>query len=86
MTRLLRRIATAAAAALRQPDLVARSGGEELIVSSCRPIRWARFDVAERIRAAGAVPTAAVAGFRGRHDVSVGVASLLFRDAVARLR
>jgi diguanylate cyclase len=92
---LLRRIAAASAASLRQPDLLARFGGEELIVFLPQTDPLGALDVAERIRER-------VQGLRlpwqGREvgtTVSVGVASLgadlpsldaVIHDADAALR
>lgn len=73
---LLRRIATAAAAALRQPDLVARSGGEELIVFLPQTDPLGALDVAERIRARVQDLRLPWQGFEVGTTVSVGVAPL----------
>jgi diguanylate cyclase (GGDEF)-like protein len=73
---LLRRIALAAAASLRQPDLLARFAGEELIVFLPQTDPLGALDVAERIRRQVQALRLAWQGAEVGTTVSIGVAPL----------
>ena len=73
---LLRRIAAATAASLRQPDLLARFGGEELIVFLPQTDPLGALDVAERIRTRVEALRLPWQGLEVGTTVSVGVAPL----------
>lgn len=73
---LLRRIAAAAAASLRQPDLVARFGSEELIVFLPQTDPLGALDVAERIRTRVQALRLPWQGLEVGTTVSIGVAPL----------
>ena len=73
---LLRRIALAAAGSLRQPDLLARFGGEELVVFLPQTDPLGALDVAERIRSQVQALRLAWQGLEVGTTVSIGVAPL----------
>jgi diguanylate cyclase len=73
---LLRRIAAAAAASLRQPDLLARFGSEELIVFLPQTDPLGALDVAERIRVRVQALRLPWQGIEVGTTVSIGVAPL----------
>ena len=73
---LLRRIAAATAASLRQPDLVARFGSEELIVFLPQTDPLGALDVAERIRVRVQALRLPWQGVEVGATVSIGVAPL----------
>jgi len=73
---LLRRIAHAAAGSLRQPDVLARFGGEELIVFLPQTDPLGALDVAERIRAQVQGLRVPWQGAEVGTTVSIGVAPL----------
>jgi diguanylate cyclase (GGDEF)-like protein len=73
---LLRRIASAAAGSLRQPDVLARFGGEEMIVFLPQTDPLGALDVAERIRAQVQALRMDWQGMDVGTTVSVGVAPL----------
>lgn len=92
---LLRRIAAAAASSLRQPDLLARFGGEELIVFLPQTDPLGALDVAERIRMRVQALRLPWEGQEVGTTVSIGVAPLrsempsldwMIHDADAALR
>jgi diguanylate cyclase (GGDEF)-like protein len=92
---LLRRIAAAAACSLRQPDLLARFGGEELIVFLPQTDPLGALDVAERIRVRVQALRLPWQGQEVGTTVSIGVAPLrsempsldwMIHDADAALR
>ena len=70
------RIAAAAAASLRQPDLLARFGGEELIVFLPQTDPLGALDVAERIRTRVQALRLPWQGLEVGTTVSIGVAPL----------
>lgn len=73
---LLRRIAAATAASLRQPDLVARFGSEELIIFLPQTDPLGALDVAERIRLRVQALRLPWQGAEVGTTVSVGVVAL----------
>ena len=73
---LLRRIALAAAASLRQPDVLARFGGEELAVFLPQTDPLGALDVAERIRVQVQALRVPWQGLEVGTTVSIGVAPL----------
>jgi diguanylate cyclase (GGDEF)-like protein len=73
---LLREMAAAAARSLRQPDLLARFGGEELIVFLPHTDPLGALDVAERIREQVAMLQLPWQGQNVGTTVSIGVAAL----------
>jgi diguanylate cyclase (GGDEF)-like protein len=73
---VLKAIALKARSGLRQPDLVARYGVEELVVFLPHTDPMGALDVAERIREAAAGIRLRRPGLELRSTVSVGVASL----------
>lgn len=73
---LLRRIAAATAASLRQPDQLARFGGEELVVFLPQTDPLGALDVAERIRIRVEALRLPWQGLEVGTTVSIGVASL----------
>jgi diguanylate cyclase len=73
---LLRRIARAAAASLRQPDVAARYDGEELAVFLPQTDPLGALDVAERIRTQVQALCLPWQGAQVRTTVSIGVAPL----------
>lgn len=73
---LLRRIAATTAASLRQPDLLARFGGEELIVFLPQTDPLGALDVAERIRLRVQSLRLVWQGLEVGTTVSIGVAPL----------
>ena len=81
---LLRRIAAAAAASLRQPDLrgALRQRGADRLPAADRPARRARRGRAHPRARAGAAP--ALAGRRGRHDGQHRRRPAALRPALAR--
>ena len=92
---LLRRIAAATACSLRQPDLLARFGGEELIVFLPQTDPLGALDVAERIRTRVQALRLPWQGMEVGTTVSIGVAALrsdmptldwMIHDADAALR
>lgn len=73
---LLRRIAAAAAEMLRQPDVLARFGGEEFVVFLPHTDILGAIDVAERIRERVKALSVEWAGCQVTTSVSIGVAPL----------
>ena len=73
---LLRRIAAATASSLRQPDLLARFGGEELVVFLPQTDPLGALDVAERIRTRVQALRLPWQGLEVGTTVSIGVAPL----------
>lgn len=73
---LLRRIALAAAASVRQPDVLARFGGEELIVFLPQTDPLGALDVAERIRVQVQELRVPWQGLEVGTTVSIGVAPM----------
>ena len=73
---LLREIAAATGRSLRQVDLLARFGGEELVVFLPHTDPLGALDVAERIRAQVALVQLCAGGRSVGTTVSIGVASL----------
>jgi diguanylate cyclase (GGDEF)-like protein len=73
---LLRRIASAAAELLRQPDVLARFGGEEFVVFLPHTDTLGAIDVAERIRERVKSLSIDWAGRQVTTSVSIGVAPL----------
>jgi len=73
---LLRRIALAAAGSLRQPDVLARFGGAELVVFLPQTDPLGALDVAERIRAQVEALRIPCQGLEVGTTVSIGVAPM----------
>lgn len=73
---LLREITRATQGSLRQPDLLARFGGEELIVFLPHTDPLGALDVADRVRERVSTLAMAWQGLQVRTTVSIGVAAL----------